>query len=357
MALLDLTGLTMNTEEAQSVSEAILEQVLDWDTLTSSHEFVTGIEHDTQIPFIGTLGLVGKAITGCGRTANGSTIPLTQKVWSPKHVGDRLEHCAKDVNVLLKIFNKAKKMNPDYWNRIGSEELGVVLARLTPAVQEMLVRLVWFGDTAADTVANSGTLKNGTDKTYFNILDGLFKQLFTDIPSGNAYHVNITENEGADYAAQTSITSGTAIGYLRAMWKKADARLKAVMAQGGDLVWNMTPDLFDEYVDYMEDKSFSFTLKEAQDGSSSTHYRGIPINVRYDWQSIIEAYYDNGTKYDHPNRILLTSPGNIPIGTLSQSDMGAVESWYSQDDKVNRMDIDMTLDAKHLEDYLTVFAY
>ena len=65
MPVFDLDNLTMNPEEATQVSQAVFERTITGGMLSEHHDIVTGIEHKTQIPFIGNLGLVGKKVTGC----------------------------------------------------------------------------------------------------------------------------------------------------------------------------------------------------------------------------------------------------------------------------------------------------
>ena len=220
-AIFDISNLTINEEEAQELSKAIFELALEQGDLAAHHDIQSGIQHKTQIPFIGTLGLVGKKVVGCKPDVNGNQIPFSEKFWDPELVGDRLAHCATDVNPLFKLFKKAQKINPDYFDRIDSEELGVVLMRLSEAMKEMLIRLVWFGDKGIDTVANGGVLKNGTDKDFFNIIDGLWKQILTiDIPSNSKYRVAIDANAEANYADQYNLADDFAFKLFRSMWQK-----------------------------------------------------------------------------------------------------------------------------------------
>lgn len=356
MPLLDLQNFTMNPEEAQGVSEAIFIALIMEGALGDSHDIVTGIEHKTQIPFIGNLGLLGKKITGCDRDVNGGTIPLTEKWWDPVLIGDRLKHCATDVPALLKLFNKAKKINPDFFDRIDSEDFGIIIAKVVQAMESMLNRKVWFEDTAADNVSGAGVITNGIDVTYFNTFDGLFKQIFTEIPDTAANYVEISANEGASYVAQ-ELAADTALGIFRKMYNKMDARFFQALEQGASPTLNVTRELFQNYQDQLEDKSLAFTLLETKEGTNKWTYRGVPIKVRYDWDNNIRQYQDNGTTFHLPHRAILTVKENIPVGTLNTADLNALESWYEKKDKANYIDFDLSLDAKHLLSYLTVAAY
>ncbi|UAB85686.1 hypothetical protein INR75_06640 [Zunongwangia sp. SCSIO 43204] len=356
MAILDLQNLTMNPEEATEVSKAIFIATITGGDLSEYHEIETGVTHKRQIPFIGNLGLVGKKQTGCNRSENGASIPLTEKFWDPVLIGDRLAHCATDVNALLKLFKKAQRVNPDFYDRIGSEELGLIIAKVEQAMKKMNNRLVWFGDTAADNVTDSGVITDGVDVAFFNILNGLFKQIFAEVPTSAKNYVEISKNAGASYGAQ-ALDPNTALGVFRAMHNAIDARFFEAIEEGAQPELLVTRELYQNYWDQLEDKSLAFTLQEAREGVNAMSYRGIPIKVRHDWDNNIRSYQDNGAKYNLPNRAILTVKENIPVGTVSEEDLGNIESWYEKKDKKNYIDFDLMLDTKHLLDYMTVAAY
>lgn len=356
MAILDLAALTMNPEEASEVSKAIFEKTITGGDLAEFHEIETGITHKMQIPFIGNLGLVGLKITGCDRNENPSQIPLTEKFWDPELIGDRLAHCATDVNALLKLFKKAQKVNPDFYDRIGSEEFGVIIAKVEQAMTKMNNRLVWFGDKNALNVTGGGVITDGVSVNYFNIIDGLFKQIFTEVPTTAANYVAISENAGVNYAAQ-ALAADKALSVFRSMHTKMDARFFEALGDGAQPQFLVTRELLQNYWDTLETKSINFSIAETTDGITKFAYRGIPIKVRYDWDANIRAYQDNGTKLNLPHRAILTVKENIPVGTVSESDLTEILSFYDQKDKKNYIDFDLKLDVKHLLSYMTVAAY
>lgn len=354
--VLNLQGLTMNPEEAKEVSKAIFIALITGGDLSECHEIETGIEHKTQIPFIGNLGLVGKAIAGCDRGENPSQIPLTEKFWDPVLIGDRLKHCATDVNALLKLFRKASKVNPDLFDRIDGEEFGVIIAKVSQAMTAMLNRKVWFDDKAAANVADSGIITDGVDVAYFNTFDGLFKQIFAEVPTSAKNYVAIEANAGANYAAQ-ELAANAALAIFRKMHNKTDSRFFKAIEEGATPQLLVTRELMQNYWDTLENKSLNFSIAETTDGVTRMAYRGIPIKVRHDWDNNIASYQDNSTKLHLPNRAILTVKENIPVGTLSVDDLNNVDSWYEKKDKANYIDFDLKLDAKHLLPYMTVAAY
>ena len=94
-----------------------------------------------------------------------------------------------------------------------------------------------------------------------------------------------------------------------------------------------------------------------EEGTSRDTYRGIPIIVREDWDRNIRTYFDNGTTYLDPHRMILTDINNIPIGTLSEDDLKSLDMFYEKKDKTHYIDTAMTLDAKLLEEYMIAVAY
>jgi hypothetical protein len=275
-------------------------------------------------------------------------------MWEPELIGDRLAHCSTDVNSLFKLFKKAQRISPDFFDRIGTEEFGVIIAKVEQAMNKMNHRLVWFGDKGALNVTGGGVIKDGVDVKYFNPIDGLFKQIFAEIPTTASNYVEITANAGANYATQ-ALAADTALGIFRKMFN--NARFHEAIEEGAQPQLLVTRELYQNYMDQLEDKSLAFTLSETKDGVSSLSYRGIPIKVRNDWDNNIRAYQDNGAKWNLPHRAILTVKENIPVGTLSEADLTNIESWYEKKDKKNYIDFDLKLDAKHLLSYLTVAAY
>lgn len=358
MNLLDVSALTLNPVEAQELSKFIFETLLETGELSKYHDIQTGIFYKEQIPFVGTLGLVGKKSTGCAPEANTGTVTFTEKFWDPEMIEDRFENCAKDANRLFKGFKRKQKINPDFFDNIGSEEEGVIFTLIEGALRLMINRKVWFDDKAMDNVVDGGYLKNGIDPAYFNVINGLWKQIISiDIPTTAPNYVAITQNATATYALQATLPTDFALQLFRKMWNKADSRLKQAIGNGEKLFLHVTPEIAQNWADYKEDKSLVFTLANAEGGGLMDMYRNIEIVTRYDWQADIQAYFDNGTKYHLPNRALLTLSTNIPIGTTSLEDLTTLTSFYDPIGKQNITDFAFMLDAKFLQPYMAVAAY
>ena len=168
MALVNAENLTLNPREAETVSGVIFNRIYNDSDLAEYHDIETGIDVSTQIAFAGRLGLLGKKISGCTPNEAGG-FELTEKFWTPAMEDFRLSHCQADMPALLKLFRKSQRINPDFFDAVGSEEFGVIISAVESAMLENMHRKVWFNDTAAATVENDGVFKNGTDleRNYF----------------------------------------------------------------------------------------------------------------------------------------------------------------------------------------------
>lgn len=350
------SSFAFNREELKDWSKVINELTFGDPTLNELHDIEQGIKYNQQIVFAGRMGLMGKTVTGCTPNAVAG-VALTEKTWTPVDMDFRLEHCSADVNAQDKLIRQMSKMNPDFYNVIeGSNSVvgNFLVAKVVEGFNENLIRQTWFSDTAAALTSGGGVFKVGTDLGFFNSYNGFFKQIFTEIPTTDAKYVAIAKNAGASYAAQ-ALASGEAIATLKAMYAKADSRL----LDSGSAKFYVTRSIWDGYLNDLESiqNSGAGNTMINENGQVSLTYRGIPVVKIEVWDRVIAAYQDNGTKWNLPHRAVLSTPMNLKIGTLATDDFGALDAFYDQYHKVNVIDGVYTIDAKHLEKYMTVAAY
>lgn len=354
-SVLDTTNLTLQNDEALSVSEAVFELVYNNPVLNRIHTVFSGIERDKNIPIFGNMPVLGKCLTGCGTTATGKKVPTSQKVWTPKLIGDKLEHCDADLDPLFKVFKRSKKANE--LNDITDSEIAAfIIAQAEAALSAMISRYVDFGDTEIALIGDGGVLAESDDfgVENFNCLDGKWKQLFAIATADTTKKVSISENGQASYALQDALATDRALKTFRAMYEKADARM---FGQQG-LHFEVTRSLFNNWQAFREDKGFNFVVNADEAATSGqNNYRGIPIVVRDDWDRSIRMFFDNGTKYNLPHRALLIANGNQPIGTLDEGSLTEVKSWYNMDDELWKLKFASKLDVKILEDKMVMVAY
>jgi hypothetical protein len=347
-SLIDTADLTLNPQEALSASEAVFEQVYAKPVLADAHSIMTGIQMKTQIPFFGLLGLVGKASSGCTPNTSAEKVNLTEKYWDPALIDYRLTHCQNDISQLFKLWKKSRIANKT-WEEVDNEQMAFITDRGIDATLEAILRIAWFGDKSAALVANGGSITAGSDVAFFTMIDGLFKQIF----AATLVRYTIAENALATKAAQLSLAADTALQAMRYMYNNIDPRAFEVSG----LTFQMTRSLWNNWSDYLEDKSLVFSLDRAEGGATKQAYRGIPIIIRNDWDRNIVAHNNLGATYLYPHRAILTPIGNIPIGTSDEESMKSMDSFYDKLTKQWYLDAAWYLDAKLLQEYLIAAAY
>lgn len=346
-------GFDLNPRDTEAVSEVIFERVFNDSDLAEFHEVETGIDVKTQIAFASRLGLLGKKATGCAPQDSPATFTLTQKYWEPILEEFRLTHCQTETDALLKLFRKAKRINPDFYDLVGSQELGIVIAAVEEALVENIHRKVWFNEAQAKTIATGGSFKEGVDLEYFKSFDGLFKQITAEVPTSATNYVSIAANAGSTYSAQ-ALPANAGLAILEQMVLRADERLLSA----DDAFILVTRSIAENYRATLRNNNLgSGFLEVVEEGRPKLYFDGIEIKVRYDWDRFIKDYQHNGTKYYQPHRAVFTTKSNIPIGTLNAEDLAKLDVFYDKTQKLNIIDAAYTLDAKHLEPYMTVAAY
>jgi len=350
--LINVASLTLNPEEARDIAKLIIEKAFTQGALSESHAIETGVLMKTQIPFAGAIADTLKKASGCTPNA-GTGVALTQKYWEPEIFDSRWEHCAGDLNKLFKLFQQASKINPDFYDKIGSQELGLIVALIDQMMLGALPTKIWFSDKAGEIQDDGGAFADTIDIDLYNVIDGLWKQIFAEINAGDSNFVDITQNENATYALQV-LPADSAVDYLGAMYDQADSRL----LEQPDAKFYVTRSIADNYRKTLRTKTLGAGFLEVtENGRPQLYFEGIPVMVRSDWDRDIKRLFDNGTKVDKPHRALLTTPNNIPVATLSTDDFTTLESFYDQYRKSNIIDVAFSLDAKFLESYMAVAAY
>ena len=222
--LIDVSALTVNPQEVTDVAKVIQEKVFIISPLSADHEVETGINMKTQIAFVNQLtGGLTRAV-GCTPDV-GTGLTMSQKYWEPEMFSKRWAHCAAEMNGLVKLFNKSVKINPDFFDALDSDELKLVISAISYYLEQAIPQLVWFSDKAA-AITPTGTMSVGTNLNEFNVINGLWKQIYAEINASLGNYVVITQNAAATYALQT-LPTDAAFDLLTKVVEKADGRLIA----------------------------------------------------------------------------------------------------------------------------------
>jgi hypothetical protein len=349
--ILNPADLTFNGQEAKDIGEAVIESIFENPAVADLMTVYDGIVTKKQIPFLGTLSKITKIDAGCGSGVSANNIPMTEKFWEPENLKIWLQLCAEDL--LNSFWVYAQKLGMDRSDVTGTTIASFVVERMTAAAQEDLLRIIWFNDKAADNVSGGGVITNGVSLTDYNIIDGLWKQIFDVVTATPARKIAISENAGANKAAQLNLAAGKALTTFQKMIAAADSRLKSAP----DKILLCTTTLLENYATYLESQGADASFIRIENGYSTLRYRNITIYGIDFWDRTIQADFDNGTTYDLPNRALLTTKMNLAVGSDRLADSESFKVYYSEDTELNNFKGKYRVDAKLLQDYLIQAAY
>lgn len=204
------------------------------------------------------------------------------------------------------------------------------------------------------TINEGGNLTTGVDEDYFNILDGLFKQLRAIVALDANVKVAIAANSQTSKADQLAyLTPERAYNLLSDMWYKADIKLRQ---RKSECRFYVTQSIADKYEQYLVGKGIESTYTNLVDGVPALKFNGVPVIPMPMWDANIQSYFDLGDTYDAPHRALLTLKSVIAVGTPSAKAFDEVDVWYDKTSRKNYILCKDKLDAKILSDKMLIYA-
>jgi hypothetical protein len=192
---------------------------------------------------------------------------------------------------------------------------------------------------------------------FYDYFDGLWKQIFAGVIAATVNRYTITENAEVTTVAQLTLATGRSVEIFEAVWANADPRLKA----NPDKLMYVSNAIWENYRQFLQSKGENFTIQYTTEGFRELMWNGTSIvNMETIWDLDLQAdFVDNTTNnaYLLPNRVVLTVPNNIPVGTLNDKDFDELEIFYDKIARNNYMGYGFSLDAKLLEGYMISVAY
>lgn len=322
MSRLDLSQFKFDGVEITALREMLRDVVFQAPPYTGSHTLFSDVRSKKEIGWIGSGGLVGKAAQGCDPTPDEYVVSTRRMEWSPKSWSIPLRFCADDIEPLLArmSFNTGN----DEQDLTNTEYLAAITGVLEEDMQKMIWRFIWFADTAAANVADSGVITNGTDVAYFNLLDGLWKQIFA-AALGTRKHITIAANTAATEAAQLDgLTGDMAIQTLQKMWSRTGTPWRTQP----DRMGMCTQSFADGYSLWFQGKEQESQIRRTVDGVDLIRYNGVDIQVCPVWDEIISAYQNNGTKLNNPHRVIFTLKSVLGVGTPDKEAIDGLQVFY-----------------------------
>lgn len=361
MAIFNPNELDFTKEEIKAVSEAVYARSFEDAELNMFFEVDSGIKKAKQIAILGHFSsLLGAGTGGCDPTPSTNAIPLSQKIWNPVTISDRLSICWT-TDVKDTFFQWATKNGLDRNNLDGTDFAAFLVDRMQLAMKEMLHRLAWFNDTDAALVTASpaGVITAGTNVAFFNRLDGIWKQAFS-IAAADTERLTAgleTRNAGVSYAAQKFTAADTTnlvvSKMFDAMGRDADERLTA----SDNIIIACTKTVWDQYKSELKFAGIAYSTERLESGIEVLYADGYEVHKISVWDRIIKAYFNNGTTYYLPHRAIMYPKSNLRIGTEEESGFSEVGIFYDQTTKKTNFDFQFDIDAKIIEDNLIQVAY
>jgi hypothetical protein len=354
---IDVAALTLNAKENPDYAKFIYERVFAMGTLSQNHKVCPGVKMKEQIVFASTNILSGIKDTAVGRPKSGNKPTLTEKFWEPTKVGDTMEFSTVELNALFKAyFDKIQKYQ-DIYNMEGTELEKFLMEVFANSAQTAANRYAWLGDKAiAVSGAAASGLINAADVKFFDAVDGLWKKIFAAVTAGSVKRTTITKNAAATFALQ-ELAAAECITIFRDMLKQADARLKADPTK----VLFVSNSLFQNYVEYLQDKGTVYDITYTTEGFAELKWNGITVrNMELLWDLPLATHFEQTNAHaagDKPHRALLTTPDNIPVATLNENDLDELKSKYEEYERFTWIAYGFTLDTQLLEGYMAVTAY
>lgn len=354
----DPSGITFHGKEAASFAESIFDKEFKSTRVDQIHTLVEGIVTDQAIPYYGRLGLVGRThdMDNCAPTLSTEGITARQKKWEPKTASDRFFECWTSFVPNANVY--ALKRGIDAGDISELDAINYLKQEVANGIQKAMLRFGWFSDTAAATVSGGGVFKNGTNVDYFNLHEGLWKQIFAIVTADANRLTAITKNAGASYALQAfdaaDTTNEVVTNIFQDMIDGADERLSDTD----------TPLLLatkSMCVQFKKERKaitgIDLPYMRVEKGFNTLEIDGTTIVEVSDWDRIIKTYQNNGTKWNNPHRALLTTKENIPLGFDTSAVNNMWKSWYEQKDNGIYIDSMWKQDAKVILDYMVQAAY
>ena len=357
---LNESNLTLNALEQEDVSAFVQQKFSIQPLLNTIHKLWTGVTMKEQIVIVGKMGKSGISDATCDRPNSGATYALSEKFWEPAAIGDTFVSCVATMNGLFKGYFTKIKTYMEKFDLSGSDLAMLTAVRIEDSLSKSIFRYAWFGDkSVAAAGAAAAGLKVAGDAKFYNVINGLWKQIFTAVGAAKIKKVAIPENSQLTLALQLTLAAGKAKSTMDAMWALASPELQA----NPDTQFLLSGQMYENYYQSLIASNTLDSQSDIINGISVVKYRGhAVINMNTVWDTDLQADFVDNTVNNAgylPNRAVLTYAENIPIATLEEGSMAKVESFFYVSDtkRANVTSYGYTLDAKVILESDIVVAY
>lgn len=360
-------NLTFNGEQAKT---GIVIPAFENPLLSGVLNVVEGIKLNQQVAFVDRIRKITKSAQACGTSqtaTNKSNLTITGKTWTPKEAEILIVQCWTEITQTFLAWGLGLGYNridltkatagddpQNYWESF-------IMDIAIKGMVEDVNRMAWFNDTVITDYTDSpaGTLFDSTDVDYYNLFDGLFKQIFAGVVSGKTYRYTVDENAEATFAAQLTLAAGRSRTILESLYNGIDRR---AFGDTAGLEFLVTKTVWDNWLSYQEAKTNLESSKvDELTGITTSSFRGIKIVPMFDWDFNIQNDFKNTVKYTFPVHIAVLAPKKqLGLGFDVNPEANAgnvVESWFEKRTKETNLRASYTIDAQIGFDELIAIAY
>lgn len=359
MASVVTSAPALSKQDILALSEALIKSGFQNPALSEFHTIVTGIKGSKRLAALGQLsGLAGFVKSDCNITPATLSAEIIDKTWSPAYVSDRAEQCYEDL--MGSFFQWGLKNNIAKEDLTGTEFqiwFETVMAKL---IEEIILRVGWFGDTAIAAGTNNSL--SGGQLAYFNMINGFWKQLAA-LNGGASFITDLaTKNAQVTFALQrfnsTDTTNRVVTNALDNLFYAADLRLRDL--DRSSLIFITTQSVKDQYE--KERKAVTgidLPYMRQESGVNNLASNGIEVKAFSFLDRTIDAYYrtNSGASWYLPHRIILTTRENLYLGVEEEGSLGSFDSFFDKYNKKQVTDFGFSMDAKVALDVLAAVAY
>ena len=320
---------TATPEEMMSINEVVFANVVKDGDLSTLVDLREGVKTGDRVAWVNPLTMIGKASSGCEPRTDNPTAALIEKKWDLQEFDVRIVTCYKDVEeILYELGLNDGVLRGDI---SGTDYATFLDSLMTTALDKMYKRFTWFGDKEAANVADGGDILDGVDIEFFNVIDGVFKQIATMIADGDDVVVTaIAANTKASYALQMS-----------EVWDPI-ANLTSVILDANPQIESETDQVVYVsrfYMNKLKAKMLAqpqYTesqFSKNEQGYATVQFLGHTVVQMNEWDEQIKANIQDGTKYNKPFRALYTTKRNLKVGVPSLSTFGGLNAWYEKKER------------------------
>ena len=320
------------------------------------------VQNGDPVGLIGDLDDVGIAGAGCDPTYADTGIANAQKRWALGDWEIPIKICYEALKGTIAEYQL--KSGTEVADLTSTEFMSYILRpALERAIRQMIWRMGWFGDTAADNIASGGIITAGVDKKLFKACDGFWKKLYA-IGTANAAQLTAiaanTATSGSPAVINTAaqkaaiLTQGVATGIFDSILMDADPRITA----DGDAVILCTKALADALTyDVKKSNNLIMPWEKIFDGVKVGEYGGVKVVAISIWDRMINAYENTGTYANKPYRAVYTNVKNLQVGTNADSLISDLDVWFDHKERRNYIYATGKIGTMVLEDALVHLAY